>query len=71
MYVYLFKLLGKHFVNDIIMIRVQVHNTLQRIQYGAGSDQIGIGRLLANRCFNSAFPLHDVSYGVPGVGKYL
>lgn len=44
------------------VIHTQVYDILQRIQYAKGSDQIGLGRLLGNRSFNNAFPLHDVSH---------
>ena len=42
----------------------QVYDILQRIKYSKAHDQVGIGRLLGNRSFNNAFPLHDVSYTV-------
>ena len=38
----------------------KVYDILQRIKYSKGGDQVGIGRLLGNRSFNNAFPLHDV-----------
>lgn len=45
----------------VILIHVQVYDILQRIQYAKESDQVGIARLLGNRSFNNAFPMHDVS----------
>jgi len=38
----------------------QVHDILQRIQYGKDDDQVGIARLISNRTFAKGFPLHDV-----------
>ena len=43
-----------------VFIISQVYDILQRIKYSKGDDQVGIGRLLGNRSFNNAFPLHDV-----------
>lgn len=45
----------------INVIHVQVYDILQHIQYANDADQVGIARLLGNRSFNNAFPMHDVS----------
>lgn len=47
-----------------MLIHAQVYDILQCIQYGEDADQIGIGQLLTNHSFNSAFPLHDVSHAL-------
>ena len=39
---------------------VQVYDILLRIQYGKDDDQVGVSRLIGNRSFSKAFPLHDV-----------
>ena len=37
-----------------------MHDILLRIQYGKDDDQVGISRLISNRSFSKAFPIHDV-----------
>lgn len=42
------------------MFPLQVNDILLRIQYGKDDDQVGISRLISNRSFSNAFPIHDV-----------